>query len=276
MPDQWRDLAAAASGFSPGNQIPPGDMKAPALSILAAMTLACTAAATEPKVNTFSIVAHDPVTGELGVAVQSRYFAVGTVVPWAKAGVGAVATQSYAKMSYGPDGLKLMAEGKSPQEALDEVTQADPKREIRQAAMVDAQGRVAVFTGKECMAWAGHREGKGYTVQGNLLTGEAVVTAMAEAFEKARAEKGTELADWLVAALQAGQAAGGDKRGQQSAALLVVREPSAKSQTDRFIDLRVDDHERPIDELARLLELHKKFHTRGQRPDAPPAAQHGK
>jgi uncharacterized Ntn-hydrolase superfamily protein len=244
-------------------------MKVPALPILAAMSFAFVAGATEPKVNTFSIVAHDPVTGELGVAVQSRYFGVGTVVPWAKAGVGAVATQAYAKLAYGPDGLKLMAAGKSPREALDELTQADGKRDIRQVGMVDATGRVAAFTGNECMAWAGHHEGKGFTVQGNLLAGEAVVPAMAEAFEKARAEKGTELADWLIAALQAGQEKGGDRRGQQSAALLVVREGGGLSgENDRYIDLRVEDHTAPIDELSRLLELHKKFHSRGHREDA--------
>jgi uncharacterized Ntn-hydrolase superfamily protein len=246
-----------------------GDMKVCSLPILAAMLMAFPAVAAEPKVNTFSIVAHDPVTGELGIAVQSRYFGVGSVVPWAKAGVGAVATQAYARLSYGPDGLKLMAEGKTPREALDSLTEADGKRDIRQVAIVDAKGRVAAFTGKECMAWAGHREGKGFTVQGNLLAGEAVITAMVKAFEKARAGQGTELADWLLAALQAGQAAGGDRRGQQSAALLVVRDAGGPNgENDRYIDLRVEDHATPIDELARLLELHKKFHSRGHREDA--------
>jgi uncharacterized Ntn-hydrolase superfamily protein len=226
------------------------------------MIMVCSAPGLEPQVNTFSIVAHDPATGQIGVAVESRYFGVGSVVPWAKAGVGAVATQSYANVSYGPEGLKLMEEGKSPREAIDQVTQADAKRETRQVAMVDAKGRVAAFTGKECNAWAGHREGEGFSVQGNLLTGEAVVTAMAEAFEKARKEPNTELADWLMAALQAGQAAGGDRRGQQSAAILVVREGSAGSGNGRFIDLRVEDHTTPIDELQRLVEMHKKFHPR--------------
>ena len=244
-------------------------MKACRLPILAAMTFAFVAGATEPKVNTFSIVAHDPTTGETGVAVQSRYFGVGSVVPWAKAGVGAVATQSYAKLSYGPEGLKMMEQGKTPRAALDELTEADKKRGIRQVAMIDAKGNVAAFTGKECMAWAGHKEGKGYSVQGNLLTGEEVITAMAAAFEKARQEQGKELADWLVAALQAGQAAGGDRRGQQSAALLVVRDNGGPNgENDRYIDLRVEDHTAPIDELSRLLELHKKFHSRGHREDA--------
>ena len=244
-------------------------MKACRLPILAAMTFAFVAGATEPKVNTFSIVAHDPITGESGVAVQSRYFGVGSVVPWARAGVGAVATQSYAKLGYGPEGLKLLEEGKTPRAALDELTEADTKRAIRQVAIIDTKGNVAAFTGKECMAWAGHKEGKGYSVQGNLLTGENVITAMATAFEKAREEQGTELADWLVAALQAGQAAGGDRRGQQSAALLVVREKGGPNgENDRYIDLRVEDHATPIDELQRLLELHKQFHSRGHREDA--------
>ena len=244
-------------------------MKLPALPLFAAMTYATIAIAEEPKVNTFSIVAHDPQTGELGVAVQSRYFGVGSVVPWAKAGVGAVATQAYAKLGYGPDGLKLMEAGRSPREALDELTEADRKRDIRQVAMVDATGRVAAFTGKECIAHAGHQVGKGFTVQGNLLAGDAVLPAMAEAFEKARGQKGTELADWLVAALQAGQEKGGDRRGQQSAALLVVREGGGpNTENDRYIDLRVEDHTAPIDELARLLKLHKKFHSRGHREDA--------
>jgi uncharacterized Ntn-hydrolase superfamily protein len=221
--------------------------------------------ASEPKVNTFSIVAHDPATGEIGVAVESRYFAVGTVVPWAQAGVGAVATQAQGNVSYGTNGLKQMQEGKAPREVIDVLTAADPKREVRQVAMIDAKGRVAAFTGKECMLWAGHREGEGYSVQGNLLTGEAVVTAMAEAFEKARKEPETELADWLMAAMQAGQAAGGDRRGQQSAAILVVKEGTGPGKGGRYIDLRVDDHAKPIDELERLLGLHKQFHGRAKK-----------
>jgi uncharacterized Ntn-hydrolase superfamily protein len=219
-----------------------------------------------PKVNTFSIVAFDPATGELGVAVESKYFGVGSVVPWAEAGVGAVATQAYAKMSYGPEGLRLMRAGKSSAEALAELTKKDTKSTLRQVGMVDAQGRTAVHTGAECNAWAGHREGRNFTVQGNLLTGENVVVAMAEAFEKARASGEGELADWLVAALHAAQEAGGDKRGQQSAALLVVREAGGPGgDNDRYIDLRVDDHEHPIEELARLLTVHKKFYAGAHR-----------
>ena len=222
-----------------------------------------TAAAGERRVHTFSIVAFDPATGALGVAVESKFFGVGSVVPWAKAGVGAVATQALVKVGYGADGLALMAAGKSAREALDELIAADPQRSVRQVAMVDARGGVVQFTGAECLAWAGMREGKNYVVQGNLLTGEEVVVAMSEAFEKARESGAGELADWMMAALAAGQAAGGDKRGQQSAALLVVRAGAGLGgDNDRFIDLRVEDHQEPIPEIARLLALHKAFYGR--------------
>ena len=215
----------------------------------------------EPEVHTFSIVARDPATGELGVAVESKYFSVGSVVPWARAGVGAVATQSLAKTTYGSEGLRLMAQGKSPREALDALVADDPERARRQVGMIDASGRTAAFTGAECVAWAGHREGENFSVQGNLLAGEEVLTGMVEAFEHARKIEGSELAEWLVAALQAGQAAGGDRRGEQSAALLVVRERGGLGgDSDRSIDLRVEDHAKPIAELARLLKLHQEFH----------------
>jgi uncharacterized Ntn-hydrolase superfamily protein len=217
-------------------------------------------------VNTFSIVAYDPETGDLGVAVESKFFSVGSVVPWAKAKVGAIATQSYANVAYGADGLELLASGKSARETLKQLTDADKGRDRRQAGIVDARGNVASFTGTNCNAWAGHYEGSNFCVQGNLLTGEEVVKAMTAAFEKARGEKDTELADWLMAALQAGQDAGGDKRGQQSAALLVVREKGGfGGANDRYIDLRVEDHAEPIKELARLLEMHKKFFASAHR-----------
>jgi uncharacterized Ntn-hydrolase superfamily protein len=219
-----------------------------------------------PQVNTFSIVALDPATGELGVAVESKYFGVGSVVPWAKAGVGAVATQAWAKVGFGPEGLRLMDAGHSAREALDAMTAGDPQRAQRQVGMVDAKGRVASFTGAECMAWAGHREGEYFAVQGNLLAGEGVLQAMSDAFTRARGTPGTELADRLLAALEAGQAAGGDRRGQQSAALLVVRANGGPGgDNDRFIDLRVEDHAEPITELGRLLGIHKKFYPRAQR-----------
>jgi len=215
----------------------------------------------ESAVNTFSIVAFDPASGDLGIAVQSRYFAVGTVVPWARAGVGAVATQAMAKTSYGPGGLAAMANGKSAADALAELVSADPRLAVRQVAFLDAKGNVAVHTGKECPNWAGHRAGEDFAVQGNLLAGEEVITAMADAFTKARARGESELAEWLLAALEAGQGAGGDRRGQQSAALLVVRDTAGLAgENDRYIDLRVDDHREPIRELRRLLSLHRKFH----------------
>jgi len=222
--------------------------------------------AAERPVATYSIVAFDPATGDLGIAVQSKFFGVGSVVPWAKAGVGAVATQSYANTTYGPEGLKLMAAGQAPEAVLKQLTEADPARALRQVGMVDAKGRAASFTGKRCNAWAGHHVGDHYAAQGNLLTGEPVVKDMAAAFEKARKEPGSQLADWLIAAVTAAEAAGGDKRGKQSAALLVVRAKGGYAGlNDRFIDIRVEDHKTPIKELTRLLALHKKFYARAHR-----------
>ncbi len=222
--------------------------------------------AVDKPVATYSIVAFDPATGDLGIAVQSKFFGVGSVVPWAKAGVGAVATQSFANTTYGPKGLELMAAGKSAKEALKVLTDADPGRDQRQAGMVDAKGRAASFTGRGCNAWAGHKVGKHYAVQGNILVGEAVVADMVAAFEKAQKKPDTELADWLVAGLAAAEAAGGDKRGRQSSALLVVREKGGYARfNDRFIDIRAEDHKTPVKELARLLELHKKFYAHAHR-----------
>lgn len=220
-----------------------------------------------PDVNTYSIVAFDPRTGELGVAVESKYFGVGSVVPWAKAGVGAVATQAWAKVGYGPEGLRLMESGKAARDALELMLAADAMRAKRQIGIIDAQGRVASFTGAECTAWAGHREGQNFAVQGNLLVSETVITAMAEAFESASARADTELADWLFAALAAAQAAGGDRRGQQSAAILVVRAHGGPGgDNDRYIDLRVEDHAEPVKELGRLLAIHKEFYAAAHRP----------
>jgi len=230
--------------------------------LLVFLILGAELCAADPEVHTFSIVAFDPATGELGVAVESKYFGVGSVVPWAKAGVGAVATQSRAKVSFGPGGLRLLEAGKSPREALDELLAADPLREQRQVGMIDARGRTAAHTGAECSAFAGHREGKNYSVQGNLLASETVLAAMASAFESAQVEESSELADWLLAALAAGQAAGGDRRGQQSAAILVVRAGGGPGgDNDRYLDLRVEDHATPIVELARLRALHREFYT---------------
>jgi len=219
-----------------------------------------------PPVNTFSIVAFDPATGDLGIGVESKFFGVGSVVPWAKARVGAIATQSAANTAYGPEGLKLLETGKSAKETLAQLTEADSGRANRQAGIVDAKGTVASYTGAKCDGWAGHIEGTNFAVQGNLLTGEEVVKAMAAAYEKARQIEGSELADWLMAALEAGQQAGGDKRGKQSAALLVVREKAGYAgRNDRYIDLRVEDHAEPIQELSRLLEMHKKFYAGAHR-----------
>jgi uncharacterized Ntn-hydrolase superfamily protein len=210
-------------------------------------------------VATFSIVARDAKTGDLGVAVQSKFFGVGSVVPWAQAGVGAIATQSFANTTYGPKGLELLANGDDPAAVLKALTGGDEGAEQRQVGIVDAKGRSATFTGKSCYAWAGGRQGDDYAVQGNILAGEDVVTAMETAWLQSKGELG----DRLVAALEAGQAKGGDKRGMQSAALLVVREGGGYGKfNDRWVDIRVEDHAKPIEELRRLLEMHKKFYPR--------------
>ena len=212
-----------------------------------------------PRVATFSVVACDPKTGELGVAVQSRFLGVGAVVPWAKAGVGAVATQSLANTTYGPDGLKLLANGIAPDEVVKQLTEADSQRAVRQLGIVSAAGKAATFTGTECNAWAGGRAGVNFAAQGNILAGEGVLAAMAESFEKS-ANSGKDLGQRLIDALQAGQAAGGDKRGMQSAALLVVREGwGYAGLNDRYRDLRVDDHAEPIAELQRIYDLHQRL-----------------
>ncbi len=212
-----------------------------------------------PRVATYSIVARDPATGELGVAVQSRVLGVGAIVPYAKAGVGAVATQSMANTAWGPDGLTLLAKGQSAEEVLKSLVAADPQSAQRQAGILAPQGAPATFTGSGCMEWAGSRTGEHFTAQGNILAGPAVVDGMAEVFTKTT---GT-LAERMLAALDAAQAAGGDKRGMQSAALLVVRHGwGYGGQNDRYLDLRVDDHAAPLTELRRLLGLHGKLFGR--------------
>jgi len=210
----------------------------------------------ERHLSTFSIVAYDPEAQEWGVAVQSKFLAVGAVVPWAQAGIGAVATQSYANTSFGPEGLALMAQGLSARETLHRLVAGDEGRARRQVGLVDAGGQAATFTGDECHAWAGGFTGVHYTVQGNILVSGATVEAMAQSFE----DSGGELADRLVSALAAGQAAGGDRRGQQSASVLVVRpEGGYGGYTDRYLDLRVDDDPAPIDRLKALVDLHHLF-----------------
>ena len=206
-----------------------------------------------PRPSTFSIVAADPEAGEVGVAVASRFFAVGTVVPHAQAGVGAIATQASANTSFGPRGLELLSRGCSAAEALAILTRQDGTAERRQVGIVTAAGEAATYSGAGCNAWAGGRCGPGYAVQGNILTGEAVVAAMEQAYRQSR---GKALAERLYLALVAGDAAGGDSRGRQSAAILVCRAHAGYNGfTDRAIDIRVDDHADPLGEIGRLLGM---------------------
>ncbi|MEM6280198.1 MAG: DUF1028 domain-containing protein [Verrucomicrobiota bacterium] len=208
---------------------------------------------------TFSIVAMDPETGEIGVAVQSRIVGVGAVVPFARAGVGAIATQAYANTGYGPLALQALEAGLSSEETRNLLVRDDPLREMRQFGLVSFDGSSASFTGQRCLTWAGSIVGENFAVQGNILTGPTVVEAMAKAF----GESEGILAERLIAALHAGQSAGGDSRGKQSAALLVVREGwGYGGVNDRFRDIRVDDHETPIRELERVYYLHRQLFPR--------------
>jgi uncharacterized Ntn-hydrolase superfamily protein len=205
-------------------------------------------------VATYSIVAVDLVASQWGVATQSKFLAVGSVVPWAAAEVGAIATQSYANPRYGPDGLALLRQGLPASDVVKRLTDADDGRDQRQLGIVDARGGAATFTGSECHDWAGGRTGEGYAAQGNILVSAETVHALAETFE---ASAGKPLALRLLDCLDAAQRAGGDRRGQQSAALLVVEKDAGYAQlSDVVVDLRVDDHERPLDELRRLYRLH--------------------
>lgn len=202
--------------------------------------------------STFSIVAYDEALGDWGVGVQSRAFRAGAVVPSAKAGIGAIASQAMSNLSYGPRGLELLAQGLSSEQALQKLLSEDPLRENRQAAIIDAQGRIAQHTGKECLAWAGHARGQNWAAQGNILVRENVITDMGKAFEKT---KGL-LAERLMAALEAAQKAGGDSRGQQAGAILVVRQNAVfDGFYDKLVDVRVDDHKKPLVELRRLLNI---------------------
>lgn len=203
--------------------------------------------------STFSIVAFDSSNGDLGVAVQSKFIAVGAVVPWAKAGVGAIATQAWGNVSFGPKGLSMLEEGLSAPATLRKLLAQDAQPGVRQVAIVDAKGRIAVHTGKECMEWAGHVTGPGYSCQGNILASGRVVESMAQSYEQTKGD----LIEKLLASLSAGQEAGGDRRGQQSAALLVVREKSGyEGFSDRYVDLRVDEHASPIEELKRIFSIY--------------------
>jgi uncharacterized Ntn-hydrolase superfamily protein len=207
-------------------------------------------------VATYSIVACDLAAGQWGVGVQSKFLAVGSVVPWAEPHVGAIATQSYANPRYGPDGLALLREGRTASEVVEALTSADEGRAERQVGVVDGQGRAATFTGEACHEWAGGRTGDCYAAQGNILVSAATVDALATTFES---NAHLELAERLIESLAAAQAAGGDRRGQQSASLLIVQKDEGYAKlSDTVVDLRVDDHERPIAELRRLFSLHQE------------------
>jgi uncharacterized Ntn-hydrolase superfamily protein len=245
--------------------------------LVAAVALAAwsaSPAAQRRPVHTFSIVARDPATGELGVAVQSHWFGVGPIVPWAEAGVGAVATQSFVEPAYGPNGLALMRAGKSAPDALKELLAKDEARDVRQVAMIDSQGRVDAWTGAKDIQAAGHQVGQNYSVQANLMLNDKVWPAMARAFESAKGD----LAERMLAALDAAQAVGGDIRGKQSAALVVVTgKPTGQPWKDRTYDLRVDDSPEPLKELRRLVTLQRAYNHMNagdlavERNDAPGA-----
>ena len=234
-------------------------MRCVTISIVLSLLLSSTALCQKPlsiPVSTYSIVARDPATGEMGVAVQSHWFSVGSVVPWAQAGIGAVATQSFVDPAYGPLGLELMRAGKSAPAALNALVSTDEDKAVRQVAMIDAEGRVAAHTGSRAIFAAGHHVGKQYSVQANLMEKPTVWPAMAKAFESAEGD----LAERLLCALEAAQAEGGDIRGRQSAAIVVVRAVSTgKPWEDRLFDLRVEDHPNPVAELRRLVRLQRAY-----------------
>ncbi len=217
--------------------------------------------AVQRPVHTYSIVARDPVTGQLGAAVQSHWFSVGDLVPWVRAGVGAVATQSFIDVRYGVEGLQLMQQGKTAAEALATLLGADASPGVRQVGMIDAQGGIAQHTGENCIAHAGHLAGKDFAVQANLMIHEGVPEAMADAF---RSSTGT-LAERMLAALEAAEALGGDLRGKQSAAIVVVRgEPAEHAWQERLVNLHIEDHPTPLRELRRLLTLNSAYHHMNQ------------
>lgn len=224
---------------------------------MATVMLAQTHKTDEPLAHTFSIVARDSATGEMGVAVQSHWFSVGTAVSWAEAGVGAVATQSFVNKSFGIRGLNLLRKGLTAQQALDSLLASDEGRDVRQVALIDIHGNVATHTGKSCIDHAGHIQGNNFSVQANMMLTDKVPTAMADAFERSR---GKPLAERMLLALDAAQRAGGDIRGQQSAALLIVPGKSdGRPWEERTVDLRVDDSPAPLKELQRLYSVHTAY-----------------
>lgn len=236
------------------------------LALVLTVTMPATPLA-DPLIHTFSIVARDPATGEMGVAVQSHWFSVGSIVTWAEAGVGAIATQALAEPAYGPRALELLRKGIPAPAALEQLVAKDEGRDGRQVAMVDASGRVSAYTGKKTIAAAGHHVGRGYSVQANMMANDKIWPAMAAAFE-ASASKG-DLADRMLAALDAAQAAGGDIRGKQSAAMLIVKGKSTGrpwAGADRTFDLRVEDHPEPLKELRRLVTVQRAY-THANRGD---------
>jgi len=226
------------------------------LFCLAVLAATLPARAAEPPVHTFSIVARDTESGDLGVAVQSHWFSVGSDVTWAEAGVGVVATQSFIDPAYGPRGLELMRSGLSAQQALEALLLVDDGRDVRQVAFLDASGNVAAHTGAKCIEAAGHHVGDGYSVQANMMLNDEVVPAMAKAYETSRGD----LAERLMAALEAAQSVGGDIRGKQSAAMLIVKaESTGRPWADRVLELRIEDHPTPVVELRRLLTVHRAY-----------------
>jgi len=226
------------------------------LFALIVVAITIPAASIEQPVHTYSIVARDATTGDMGVAVQSHWFSVGSIVTWAEAGVGAIATQSFVNPAYGPRGLDLMRSGLSAEEALKALLLVDEGRDVRQIAFVDVNGTVAAHTGAKCIEAAGHHIGDGYSVQANMMLNDRVVPAMAKAYESTEGD----LADRLMAALEAAQGSGGDIRGKQSAAMLIVKgEATGQSWADRVLELRIEDHPSPIAELKRLLTVHRAY-----------------
>ena len=233
-------------------------LQAPSRRLIAVVAMAAALLSAVTASATFSIVARDPDTGDIGVAVQSHYFSVGSVVPWAEPGVGAVATQSLVEVAYGPKGLDMMRTGRTAKQALRQLLDDDQYREVRQVAMIDARGEVAVHTGSKCIPAAGDTTGDGFSCQANLMSNERIWPAMARAYSTAKGD----LADRLLAALEAGQKAGGDIRGEQSAAIVIVKgKASSRPWADRIMDLRVEDNPHPIAELRRLVGLWRAYKT---------------